>query len=177
MNRLLYAGGITLCEIVVIGLSVASTLPAVIGSFELSLALLVVTLVALVVGIVLLFRLVYGIWSRIQDEEASISPGLATGLLAIPIFNLVWLFVVFPGYAKRYNSYVERHKLQSAPRLSVFLQVLSVIFFILPLPFLQWLVTYVAVGRLVEAANALDSVGVGGDKVRLVKRRGVEFAA
>ena len=157
MNRLLYAGGITLCEIVVIALSLVSTLPAVVTSFELSLALLIVTLIALVVGTVLLFRLVYGIWSRIQDEEVRISPGLATGLLAIPLFNVVWLFVVFPGYAKRYNSYVERHRLQSAPRLSVVLQVFSVILLILPLPVFQWLITYVAVGRLVEAANALPA--------------------
>ena len=157
MNRLLYAGGLTLCEIIVVALSSASYVREVASNYWLYRFLFVVVLIALVAGIVLLFSLVYQIWSRIQDEQVRLSPILAIALLIVPVFNLIWLFVVFPGYASRYNGYVERHDLHAAPRLSVALQVFFVLFLILPLPLLQWIFTYVAVGRLVDAANALPA--------------------
>lgn len=154
MNRILYAGGIALCQIIVIVLSLISYLREIASSYELSLFLLVVTVIALLTGIFLTLKLVYRMWEAIQDEETRITPGLAVGLLFVPLVNVVWLFFVFPGYAAAYNDYVARHDLDSAPRLSTALQVFFVLLTIVPIPFVQWVVTYVAVGRLVDSVNS-----------------------
>ncbi len=59
----------------------------------------------------------YKMWAAIQDGHVRIGPGLAVGLLFVPIFNLFWGFVVFGGFAREYNRYLERHSIRAA-RLS-----------------------------------------------------------
>ena len=154
----LYGGAIALCQALVAVLSVASYTRQVATNYALLVSLFAITIVAFIVGVLLAGSLVYRMWGRIQDEEITrIAPGLAVGLLFVPFVNLVWLFVAFPGFAQRYNQYRLRHDFVAAPRLSVALQVLFVVFVLLPVPIVQWAVTYAAVRRLVEATNALPA--------------------
>ena len=60
--------------------------------------------------------LIYRAWSAIQDEETSPTPGLALGLIFIPVFGTFWaLIVVIGGYATKHNAFIERHDLRVEP--------------------------------------------------------------
>jgi len=52
----------------------------------------------------------YKAWKSIQDGSARTTPGKAVGFMFIPIFNFYWVFQAVWGFAKDYNSYIERHK-------------------------------------------------------------------
>lgn len=52
--------------------------------------------------------LAYKAWSAIQDGEASITAARAIIGLFIPVFNLIWSWRVFPGFAREYNAYADR---------------------------------------------------------------------
>jgi hypothetical protein len=60
---------------------------------------------------VLFVIVVYKMWAAIQDGHARTDPGRAVGFLFIPFFNIYWAFQALPGFAKDYNSYLERHGL------------------------------------------------------------------
>jgi hypothetical protein len=66
---------------------------------------------------VMFIVLFYKSWAAIQDGKARTTPGKALGFLFIPIFQLYWIFQVFPGLATDYNRYAERYRL-AVPRLS-----------------------------------------------------------
>jgi hypothetical protein len=55
--------------------------------------------------------LLYQAWASIQDGCTGTSAGRAIGLLFVPFFNLYWVFVATRGFAKAFNSYVDRHGL------------------------------------------------------------------
>ena len=67
-------------------------------------------------GVVVMLVLWYKAWEAIQDGQARTTPGKAVGFLFIPLFNLYWMFQAIHGFAKDYNSYVDRHSL-SVPKL------------------------------------------------------------
>jgi hypothetical protein len=69
-------------------------------------------LLAVVVGTCML---VYQSWSAIQDGQARTTPGRAVGFGFLPFFNLYWLFVVWPGFARDYNAYLTRHGIAGRP--------------------------------------------------------------
>ncbi|MDA2914455.1 hypothetical protein MYX77_10985 [Acidobacteriia bacterium AH_259_A11_L15] len=64
--------------------------------------------------VVVFFVLWYRAWAAIQDGHARTTPGKAVGFLLIPFFNLYWAFQAIWGFAKDYNSYVDRHSLNIA---------------------------------------------------------------
>ena len=88
------------------------------------------------------------------------APGKAVGLLFVPFFNLYWAFQVFWGFAKDYNSYVNRHsmRLRKLPeRLFLayaILVVASVIPFVFPVTFVVGLVM---VWKICDGVNALPT--------------------
>ncbi|MEW6096676.1 MAG: hypothetical protein AB1567_09145 [bacterium] len=51
----------------------------------------------------------YKAWASIQDGFARTTPGKAVGFLFIPFYNFYWIFQVIWGFAKDYNSYIDRH--------------------------------------------------------------------
>jgi len=53
----------------------------------------------------------YKAWAAIQDGHARATPGKAIGFLFIPFFGFYWIFQAFWGFARDYNSYVERNRL------------------------------------------------------------------
>lgn len=58
----------------------------------------------------------YMVWASIQDGHARTTPGKAIGFIFIPFFNGYWLFQSIWGFAKDYNSYIQRHGLNN-PKL------------------------------------------------------------
>ena len=68
----------------------------------------------LVIGcMVLACMLLYQSWKLIPKEIARTTPGLAVGLLFIPIFNLYWIFVACAGLAEDMNKALEQRGLSS----------------------------------------------------------------
>jgi serine/threonine protein kinase len=63
--------------------------------------------------LVILFALmmfVFGqMWKSIQDGHARTTPENAIAYCFIPVFNLYWAFPVLWGFAKDYNSFLDRH--------------------------------------------------------------------
>lgn len=55
----------------------------------------------------------YRFWSAIPKEIAATTPGLAIGLLFVPIFNLYWYFVSFYSLAKNVNQTLEERGIKS----------------------------------------------------------------
>ena len=58
----------------------------------------------------------YKVWVSIQDGHARTTPGKAIGFMFIPFFNGYWLFQSIWGFAKDYNTYIQRHGLNN-PKL------------------------------------------------------------
>ena len=68
-----------------------------------------------VYGSIVWLVLLHRAWAAIQDGHARTTPSRAVGFLFIPVFNLYWAFQAFLGFAKDFNSYVERHSLRADP--------------------------------------------------------------
>jgi len=86
--------------------------------------------IVMLYGGVVMMVLVYKMWKAIQDGHARTTPGRALGLMFIPLFNIYWAFQIFWGFAKDFNLYVERYKLQSrrlAPGLFLAYVILSLV--------------------------------------------------
>jgi hypothetical protein len=74
--------------------------------------------IILIVSVVIYLRIIYRMWTAVQDGHASTTPGKAVGLLFVPFFNLYWIFKVNLGFAQDYNALVDRHGL-TIPKLPV----------------------------------------------------------
>jgi len=115
-------------------------------------------------GAVVMLVLWYKAWAAIQDGHARTTPGKAVGFLFIPLFNLYWIFQAFHGFAKDYNSYVDRHSL-SVPKLSegmflayCILALAGIVPFLGPLFSVAALVVMIVLsGKVCDAVNALPS--------------------
>jgi hypothetical protein len=74
------------------------------------------------VGLYLLFVYVWfhrEMWTSIQDDYVRTTPNKAAWFLLIPIFNLYWYFVVYPGFVENYNRYIKR-KSRKVDRMLLF---------------------------------------------------------
>ena len=56
-------------------------------------------------------------WRAIQDGCARTTPAKAVGFMFIPFFNFYWAFRLIWGFAKDYNAFCQRHRIDGAPRL------------------------------------------------------------
>ena len=64
---------------------------------------LIVAGLCFIPAVVLLCLFLHKSWSLVQDGKATTTPGMAVGLLFVPLFNLYWLFVAFYGLACELN--------------------------------------------------------------------------
>jgi hypothetical protein len=72
------------------------------------LILLVLVLVLLLLGayiVAITLMLMYKVWFAIQPGHPRTTPGKAVIFSFIPFFNLCWIFQLYWGFAKDYNSY------------------------------------------------------------------------
>ncbi len=58
---------------------------------------------------------IYDMWRVIQDGHARTTPGMAVGLLFVPVFNLYWVFQAVWGLAKDFNAYLARYHVNAKP--------------------------------------------------------------
>lgn len=120
---------------------------------------IVLAVLAMLYGVVVMLMLWYKAWAAIQDGQARTTPGKAVGFLFIPLFNLYWIFQAIHGFAKDYNSYVDRHslgvsKLPEGLFLAYCILVLAGI-----IPILGVLTSVAALGvMIVLAAKVCDAV-------------------
>ena len=85
----------------------------------LSTALFIVSVVASFFIASTSFILIYNFWKSIPIKFARTSPGIATGLLFVPLFNLYWCFVTLLGGARDLDSaleYYEQHGMNYGER-------------------------------------------------------------
>ncbi len=114
-------------------------------------ALPFVPLPMFVLGIVQMV-FIYKMWNAINDGQTKPSPGAALGFLFIPFFSLYWVFVVYPGWATRYNAYVQRHGIQ-AKQVGQGLFIAALLCGWLPLVGL--ILWAIVLGKVCGAVNAL----------------------
>ena len=68
---------------------------------------------------ILNYVFLYRAWHILQPGKARTSPGKAVGFLFIPLFNLYWVFVSYPGWAYDWNRIRKSHSnLTSMPTVS-----------------------------------------------------------
>lgn len=115
---------------------------------------------------VLFVIVIYRMWAAIQDGHARTDPGRAVGFLFIPFFNIYWAFQALLGFAKDYNSYLDRHGLD----LRRLPEGIFVAYILLCLgafiPFVGWLlvaanmvVGTIMIAKICDAVNALPDAG------------------
>ena len=122
---------------------------------------IVLAMLPVPVGAIAMLVLWYKMWAAIQDGHARTTPGMAIGLLFIPIFQIYWVFQVLWGWAKDYNAYTARHGLTSAPKMpeGLFLAYIILCFLgVLILPALiNFVVMLVMVWKICDGVNALPA--------------------
>jgi hypothetical protein len=114
---------------------------------------------------------VWRIWTALQDGSARTTPLKAALFLLVPIFNIYWVFVAFPGFVDEYHAYVERNDF-SVPRLEkgyfvVFALLFALFMLTFIIPFLNtvmFLAQYVSM--LVVVWQAIDAVNALADEVK-----------
>jgi len=128
----------------------------------------VLLLLMLICYIVIVFcRLVYKMWSFIQDGHARTTPGRAVGFLFIPFFSLYWIFQAIWGFAVDYNRYLFRYNIPSRP-LSQGLFLTFVIICVIPWEFIpvvnfvllpvHYILMLVVFSKICTAVNALPEL-------------------
>jgi len=68
--------------------------------------------VTLLGGFGFLFAFLYQAWRTIDDGRTTVSPGMAVGLLLVPLFNFYWVFVGLAGLPREMSAF-RRHHLSS----------------------------------------------------------------
>lgn len=131
---------------------------------------LLMTLVSLLAlyWVIAFCRLIYRMWSAIDDGHAGTKPGQAVAFLFFPFINIYGAFRVIGGFPKEYNAFASRHSLH-VPALSTGLFVAYVILcFASLIPYLglvcivaNLFVALAMVGRICDAVNALPTVPIG----------------
>ena len=163
----IYTGSFALAVLGVILITMVGVLAPNTGSIALqsisaisAIGIIQFLLVLTIYPLVLLAKM----WSSIQDDWTTVTPGKAIGFLFIPFFNLYWIFRVWAGYATDYDNYVLRHDLRIAPLDSaifilypIFAILGGLLYFpIIALPFML----FPMIGKVCDAVNNLRSAPI-----------------
>lgn len=119
----------------------------------------------MLLGAVFMLMLFYRMWEVIQDGNARTAPGKAVGFLFIPLFNIYWSFQAIWGYAKDYNSFIDRYEF-NVPKLPEWLFLTHTILSFtgwLPhiglfLVLLNYFIGLIMVSKICDAVNALPDI-------------------
>ncbi len=132
-----------------------------------------VGVVALVVGCALIVIvpavamavLAYRMWSALPVRERSTSPGAAVGLLFVPLFNLYWVFRVYPGFARDFNRCAAARSDELYPISQSLFTAFAVLTLLGVVPFVGFLASLLnlflvgfVIGTACDAVNQLRSV-------------------
>jgi len=80
----------------------------------------------IVSGIVFLFWL-HAAWACLAGEPGKVLPGLAVGLMFVPLFNLYWVFRMIPGLSWRLTGALKRRSSSQVFSAGMWLGLASVI--------------------------------------------------
>jgi phosphotransferase system glucose/maltose/N-acetylglucosamine-specific IIC component len=69
--------------------------------------------VLILYGIIVYIVFWYKAWAFIQDEHARISPGKVIWMMLVPILNLYGNYLILVGFAKNYNDFINRRKIET----------------------------------------------------------------
>lgn len=127
--------------------------------------LLGISTLLVIISIVAFCVLVYKMWAAIQDGHARTRPGWAVGALFIPIYNIYWMFQVFPGFATDYNAYLTRHGINAPPlSTSIFTAYVAMCIIVL-IPYLgllavpaAYIVMLLMIAQICDAVNRVPAV-------------------
>jgi hypothetical protein len=188
LTKSLYAGTWTVATIVGAFLAANTMLLITLGTWKTTPAreivpiflLLGIVMVVALIGTVVFAVLIYKMWAAIQDGHARTTPGRALGFLFIPVFNIYWAFQALWGFAKDYNSFIERHTLNLRRLPEGLFLAYVVLCFTTWIPFLGWflmaaniVVGALMIAKICDAVNALP----GGDETLAVSQAVAALAA
>lgn len=168
LSKGFYLGSIAGGLVVYVLLIVVSVAMSASRNPEAGILSLILGALVLLYLVVVLWVLMYKAWAAIQDGYARTTPGKAVGFMFIPFFNIYWIFQALHGFAKDYNTYLDRHGV-SAPKLTegLFLAI-CILTLVSLVPFLGILAALVNVvlviivaGKVCDAVNALPPAGRG----------------
>ncbi len=80
--------------------------------------LVLVAPIAILIGFISFYVLLYKAWAVINDGQAKTTPGKAVGFSFIPFFNIYWMFVAIGSWGKEYNAFNQRHGKHNAYQAS-----------------------------------------------------------
>ncbi|MEK6528143.1 MAG: zinc ribbon domain-containing protein [Nitrospirota bacterium] len=107
----LFIAGFVLSE----NYSYGSSTGAILAVF--GVVIFLIGIAGFIFGSVLFCIYLHRAWKMIQDGYARTSPGEAVGFLFIPFFSLYWNFQALWGWAKDYNSFIQRNAISDAPKM------------------------------------------------------------
>ena len=118
---------------------------------------------------ILNYVFLYRAWHILQPGKARTSPGKAVGFLFIPLFNLYWVFVSYPGWAYDWNRIRKSHSnLTSMPTVSEGLFLAGPIcFFVTSVPLIGLLglaypfIFLIMIARMCKVVNAMADASQG----------------
>jgi hypothetical protein len=105
---------------------------------------------------VLLLILLHRCWALLEDVPGATTPGMAVGLLFVPIFNLFWIFIAVYGLARHTNAKLRSWQIFK-PRASEALGLAVCILWSLTIvtaalsPAAEWFITVAMLGSLANS--------------------------
>jgi hypothetical protein len=117
--------------------------------------LLALGLLLFVIARILSLIYLYRAWASLQRGQARTTPGAAVGFLFIPLFNLYWIFVAFPGWASDWQRIRASYtNLQAAPAVSpgLFLTMIICAFSIIGIP-IAIVLSFICTNQMCQVVN------------------------
>jgi hypothetical protein len=121
--------------------------------FVISVILFMLGIVAEVVAIAFSLIWLYQAWRAVLERDEEYSPGLMVGLLAIPFFNLFWMFYAVPGLSRALQRELA-HVAPNRPTNAGWTAGLVACVFML-IPYFQPVALCIFIGWMLLANNAL----------------------
>lgn len=164
LSKAFYLGSIAGGLVVYVLLIVVSVAMSSSGNRDAGIAFLVLGVLVGLYAVVVWLVLIYNMWAAIQDGQARTTPGKAVGFLFIPFYNLYWIFQAIHGFAKDYNSYLQRHSVNAPPLAEGLFLAIPILALVSIVPFLGILASLanliliiIVAGKVCDAVNALPA--------------------
>src|SRR5687768_15980992 len=111
--------------------------------------------IPIVVGGIFMLVLVYKMYKALNDGVTSPKPGLAVGLFFVPLFNIVWYFIVWCKFPGQYNAFSHRHGIRVQPLSTGFYVAATICGLFVPL--IGLILMAIMIGKTAGAVNALSA--------------------
>jgi hypothetical protein len=117
--------------------------------------LLALGLLLFIIARILSLIYLYRAWAALQRGQARTTPGAAVGFLFIPLFNLYWIFVAFPGWASDWKRIRTSYtNLLGAPAVSpgLFLTMIICAFSVIGIP-IAIVLSFICMNQMCQVVN------------------------